>query len=155
MPRRTFGEFLWASFDALAAEEPDAFRRMSEQLAPRSVRFEVDGDSFVVRFRRDGPLRVDTEREPAIEVATSRCAILRLIDAEHTLASSVLEGELGLRGRVGDLLAFHDGLMAYLHGAVRTHRFPDLLREYRGVEAPSAARDAAREMERTAQGGAR
>ncbi len=60
-----------------------------------------------------------------------RTAVLRVIDARDTLMSAVLADRLVLRGATRDVLAFHDGLIAYVHGAVRARSFPELLRQFR------------------------
>jgi hypothetical protein len=53
-----------------------------------------------------------------------------------SLLDAVLEERIVMLGSVPDICAFHDGLMAYLHGAVRCRSFPELLRRYRA--APQA-----------------
>jgi hypothetical protein len=62
-----------------------------------------------------------------------------LIDARLTLLDAVLSDALAMTGAPDDLLAFHDGLIAYVHGAVRAPSFPALLSAYRTNERRSAA----------------
>jgi hypothetical protein len=45
--------------------------------------------------------------------------------------SAVLSDVHVLRGRPADVLAFHDGLAAYVHGGVRAPSFRRLLVEFR------------------------
>jgi hypothetical protein len=68
---------------------------------------------------------------PAIDVRTTRATVLALIDAELSLVDAVLADHLSLRGALPDLLAFHEGLTTYVHGAVRAPSFPALLAAYR------------------------
>jgi hypothetical protein len=88
-----------------------------------------------------GVARVTAEaRAPAVECRTTRRAILDLVDARTTLMAAVVADRVWLRGSVEDLLAFHDGLMVYLGGAVRSPSFPWLLRQFRAA-APGARRN--------------
>ncbi len=62
---------------------------------------------------------------------TTRAVILDLVDARAGLVEAILDDRLGLRGALPELARFHDGLMLYLHGAMRAPSFPGLLRRYR------------------------
>ena len=126
-----FRTFLARSFDALRREVPEAYSRMCRRLASRAVALRVDEERVAVVFARDEARIVADGRECAVEVRTSRTAVLRVIDARDTLMSAVLADRLVLRGAPRDVLAFHDALMAYVHGAVRARSFPDLLRQFR------------------------
>ena len=104
---------------------------MCRRLASRGVALRVDEERVAVVFTRD-EARIVADGDPcAVEVRTSRTAVLRVIDARDTLMSAVLGDRLVLRGAPRDVLAFHDGLMAYVHGAVRARSFPGLLRQFR------------------------
>ena len=75
---------------------------------------------------------------------TTRREIVALAEAERSLVSSVLLGETVLRGRVEDLAAFHDGLLEFLRGAVRSPSFPGLMDAFRrDVVSSDAEREAA------------
>jgi hypothetical protein len=130
-PDDRFRTFLARSFDALRREVPDAYARMCRRLASRGVGLRVDDECVAVLFTRD-EARIVADASPcAVDVRTSRTAVLRVIDARDTLMSAVLADRLVLRGAPRDVLAFHDGLMAYVHGAVRARSFPGLLRQFR------------------------
>ena len=104
---------------------------MCRRLASRGVALRVDEEHVAVVFTRD-EARIVADGDPcAVEVRTSRAAVLRVIDARDTLMSAVLADRLVLRGAPRDVLAFHEGLMAYVHGAVRARSFPELLRQFR------------------------
>jgi len=137
-----FRTFLARSFDALRCEVPEAYARMCRRLVARRVDLRVDDEHVAVVFARD-QARIVAEASPcAVEVRTSRTAVLRVIDARDTLMSAVLADRLVLRGAPRDVLAFHDGLMAYVHGAVRARSFPELLRQFRQRRRRTAMRRA-------------
>jgi hypothetical protein len=76
-------------------------------------------------------------KEPTAELVTSRNTILNILDARLTLAEAVLSDAIVLKRHVDDLIAFHDGLMTYVRGAVRSPSFPRLLDRFR-YDASSA-----------------
>ena len=55
---------------------------------------------------------------------------MRVNEVSH-LADAVLSGALELSGDLESLVAFHEGLMLYLAGAVRSLEFPRLLEAFR------------------------
>lgn len=130
MPERSFRRFLLESFAVMERDVPGAYAEMCRRLAGKRVHLRVEGDDVSLRFGR-GRAELAGDAPPHIEVHTTRRAILALIDAHQTLLDSVLRGDLELRGSPDDLLAFDDGLMAYVHGAVRAPAFATLLRSYR------------------------
>jgi hypothetical protein len=104
---------------------------MCRRLAARRVDLCLDDERVAVVFARDEASIVGDAGPCTVEVQTSRTAVLRVIDARDTLMSAVLADRLVLRGAPPDVLAFHDGLIAYVHGAVRARSFPELLRQFR------------------------
>jgi hypothetical protein len=126
-----FGDFLWESFAALRAELPGAYATFSSRLAPRTVALCVDGESVSLRFAPRAVERAEARAPADIEAVTSKAAILAVVDADATLVEAILDDRLILRGHCDDLLAFHDGLLTYVHGAVRAPSFPRLLRAFR------------------------
>lgn len=130
-PEGSFAFFLGRSLDALARELPAIYLTMCATLAPREVSIRVDGELVSVLCGADQARLLAVPEQPAVEVVTSRAAIVDLIDARSTLVESVLADRVRLRGKLDDLVAFHDGLIVYLHGAVRGPSFPDLLRQFR------------------------
>jgi hypothetical protein len=125
-----FGAFLRTSLAILESEVPAQRRAMAEHLAGRVLAIAVDGDIVDLAF--DGTvLGVPVRR---VELTSTRAAILAVVDGDRTLADALLDGSLFLRGALDDVLACHDALMAYLHGAVRAPSFPLLLRRFRRGE---------------------
>lgn len=126
-----FGEFLRESFAALAGEMPELYRRLCATLAPRQVRLQVGAEDIGLEFAADRVRFVACGPAPAVELRTTRAVILDLVDARTALVEAVLDDRLGFRGALPELACFHDGLMLYLHGAMRAPSFPGLLRRYR------------------------
>lgn len=117
----------------LHAELPWCFARMADALDGRDVLLSIGDESVPVRAR-DGAVRVLSAGEDCVAcvtLVTDARTVLRLADAETTVVDATLDGSIALRGRVDDLVAFHDGLIAFLHGAVRSPSFPRLLDHYR------------------------
>ena len=133
-----FRGFLGASFAILQREMPAAYATLCRHLAAHEVSLAVDGEVVPVRFEPQRTQLLDRPETPAIEVRTARAAILDLVDARCTLHDAIMSDRLELRGRPDDLLRFHDGLMAYLHGAMRAPSFPKLLQSFR-LSASTAA----------------
>jgi hypothetical protein len=130
-PDATFASFLAGSLDLLERELPWAYGAMCRVLAPREVLLSVDGEDVSVRCTERTAIVGARAAAPDVECRTTRAAILDLADASTSLVDAVMSDRVHLRGAVGDLLAFHDGLMAYLGGAVRSPSFPALLERFR------------------------
>ena len=126
-----FRSFLRRSLAAIRAEAPAAYGRLAELLAPREVLLAVDGESVALRFSAGDVRELSRPEHPAVEFRTSRDTILDLIDARCSLLGAARDDRCLLRAAPGDLVAFHDGLIAYLHGAVRSFSMPELLAEFR------------------------
>lgn len=139
MPESTFTAFLATAFATLERELPWAYVGVARRLAPRAVRLEVDGELVGLRFSSGAVAFEPDVVDPAITVRTDRAAILAVIDAEASLLSAVLDERLHLQGTPDDLLAFHDGLVLWVHGAVRAPSFPALLRRFRAARAAGRA----------------
>ena len=129
-PERGFVDFLSRSLALLRSERPDVFARFCASLSPRVVRLCVDEEAIALAFsgRDVRPIAASTAH---VDVASDRGTILAVLAAELTLHEAVMADRLTMRGSCGDLQAFHDGLLLYLHGAVRAPSFPALLSEFR------------------------
>ncbi len=142
--REPFRGWVDRGLRTLRSELPWAHARMAAALGAREVTITVDGE--VTSVQSDGArvwLR-DDPGTPAVTLATSRREIVALVDAERSLVTSVVLGETVLRGRVADLAAFHDGLVEFLRGAVRSPSFPWMMDAFRrDVVSTSAEREAA------------
>ncbi len=129
--RARFRDFLSESLETLAREMPDAYGALCRKLDEREVAIRIGRERVGVVFSKEKAVVRRSSKQAAIEVTTSRAAILDLIDANTTMIEAVLGERLGLRGSLGELARFHDGLAFYLHGAMRAPSFPGILRRYR------------------------
>lgn len=130
-----FAAFLGESLVLLEDELPVAYRAMCQALAARVVAMTVDGDAIRLVFDEAGVAIRRTDGPADVRICTTRRTILDLVAARSTLLDAAMTDRLELVGSPHDVIVFHDGLMAYLHGAVRAPSFPALLGRYaRGAE---------------------
>ena len=112
-----------------------AYRAMCDAAPGRRVRIDMDGERVDVAIT-GGEARVGLPAgQAAVRVSTSRRATVALVDAETTLVAAVESGAIEIVATPDDVVAFHDALHGYLHGAVRAPSFPDLLRQFRRSRA--------------------
>jgi hypothetical protein len=122
----TVASLLRRSLEHLAAEVPEGYRWLVEELGPLHVEVAVDDEHFAVRGG-GGVHVVDASTEcPHARVTTSRAAILDLLDGVITLDEAVAAGQLDAIGPLDALLQAHDALIAYVHAAVRAPSVPGL-----------------------------
>lgn len=133
MSEGSFRDFLADSFTILRREMPPAYAALCRCLAGHEVTLVVDGESVPVQFESEQALLLSAPVAPIIDVRTTSAAILDLVEACCTLDEAVMADRLLLRGSPRDLLLFHDGLMAYFHGALRAPSFPRLLQSFRSA----------------------
>lgn len=127
---KTFTHFLARSLVLLEDELPGIYAEVARRVGEREVLCRVDDDAIViVGDRRRLRLRREA-KDPAVSVLTTKRVIADVALARITLEDALWEDRIVLRGSLGDLVAFHDALLAYLGGAVRCPSFPDLLDEY-------------------------
>ena len=124
-------EFIKTSLETLSDEFPNAYLLLCTQLTFRTVLLVVDREKVAMTFDPRGAHILQQLRNPAVQLYTTRQTILDIIDARLTLHEAVLTDAILLQGAVGDLAAFHDGLLTYVRGAVRCPSFPALLDRFR------------------------
>ncbi len=134
MDESGLASFIARSLDAIEHEVPAAWLRLCEALDGRSIRLVVDGEAARLRGR-DGGLRLDDGGAAAVDVRTAHATILELLDGRVTLLDALLDDRIVVRGAPEDVLGFHDALICYLHGGVRSPSFRPLLDDYRGATA--------------------
>jgi hypothetical protein len=115
------------SVEHLADEVPDSYRLVLDRLGPMVVELEIDGELFSLRGGQrlhvsDGA--VDTA---GTRIATSRAAILDVLDARMGLAEAVEAGAVAVLGSLDDVQRAHDTMLAYVHAAIRAPSQPGLL----------------------------
>lgn len=111
----------------LEDEVPDSYHLVLEALGPLVVEVDVDGELFSLRGGRRLEVADGAAAMAGAWIATSRAAILDLLDARVGLDEAVQAGTVGVRGSVDDVLRAHDTLLAYVHAAVRAPSQPGLL----------------------------
>lgn len=119
------------SIEALEREFPPAYAAMCARLAPRVTSIEVEGERTTLRFAPTGVARDTTQSPAELIVRSDRRTILDVVDGEVTLVDAVLQDRLAVQGHPDDLVAFHDALLLFVHGAVRSPSFPSLLDAFR------------------------
>lgn len=131
MSERRFAEFLLESFATLERDLPAVHARLCRHFAGRIVELCVDGESLRLAFTTQHAVRSYGNAVASIRITTDRDTILDLVDARLGLVDAIMADRLELTGSPDELLLFHDGLMIYLHGAVRAPGFPHILHTYR------------------------
>jgi hypothetical protein len=123
------------SLGHLAAEVPESYRRLLAELGPLVVQMEVDGEAFSMRRRTGIDVTEGGDDAAGARVATSRAAIIDVLDAVVSLSEAVESDRVVVRGSLDDIVRAHDALLAYAHAAVRARSIPGLVTALReGVD---------------------
>jgi hypothetical protein len=115
------------SVEHLEYEVPDSYRLVLDKLGPMVVALDVDGELFSLRGGHRLEVCDGAEEAPSTRIATTRTAILDVLDAKVGLAEAVEAGTVAVRGSLDDVQRAHDTLLAYVHAAVRAPSQPGLL----------------------------
>jgi hypothetical protein len=115
------------SVEHLAAEVPDSYRRVIEEIGPLVVELDVDGELFSLRGGHQLDVSDGAADTAGIRIATSQAAILNVLDARVGLGEAVEAGTVAVRGSLDDVQRAHNTLLAYVHAAVRAPSQPGLL----------------------------
>ena len=115
------------SVEHLEDEVPDSYRLVLEALGPLVVEVDVDGELFSLRGGRRLEVSDGAAGMAGAQIATSRAAILDLLDARVGLDEAVQADTLSVRGSLDGVLRAHYTLLAYVHAAVRAPSQPGLL----------------------------
>ncbi|MDC3378996.1 hypothetical protein OAX78_01780 [Planctomycetota bacterium] len=127
----TFRAYVVAGLDALHDEMPRAYRRLIAELGDREVLLRVGSEEVSVRFVGEQPPVRPAPVQPQVVLSTAASTIVALADAELTVEDAIWEDRVLLRGALPDLLAFHDALHVFLHGAVRSPSFSRRMKSFR------------------------
>lgn len=130
-PDTSFAGFVRRALTAIRAEVPWAYDALGKALSGRTTLLLVDGEPAAVRADAKAGIEVGEARgESDVVCTTTSRAILDLIRGRETLLEAVLSDRIELRGEVDALLAWHDALEMFLHGAVRARAFEGLLKDF-------------------------
>jgi hypothetical protein len=127
----SFGAFLRKAMTALEQEHPEAWAGLCRALRRRQVTLHVDDEVVPLAFLLGSVVFLPLAGEAHVVLHTDTPTVFRLVDGQCSLEQAVQQDRLRLFGRPGDVIRFHQGLMQWLHGAVRSPSFPRLLREFR------------------------
>lgn len=127
----SFAGFIGSSLETLNNELSTAYQLLCSQLASRSLLLVIDGETVALAFDQSNVYFPSELDNPTIQLHASRQTILDVIDARLTLYEAVLADSIVLAGHIDDLVAFHDGLLTYIQGAIRCPSFPALLDHFR------------------------
>jgi hypothetical protein len=108
---------------------------MLADLQGSEVELVLDGEPIHLRFGLD-EIELSPAREPMPGCPRIECtlaAIVGVLDAQLTLAEAVESDAVRVRADLDRLVHLHDGLLAYVHGAVRCPGFPELLVRLRAL----------------------
>ena len=119
------------SVEHLSDEVPDSYCLVLKKLGPLVVELDVDGELFSLRGGRRLEVSDGAADTPGTRIATSRTAILAVLDAKVGLAQAVEAGSIAVRGSLDDIQRAHDTMLAYVHAAVRAPSQPELLAAFR------------------------
>jgi hypothetical protein len=115
----------------LEDEVPASYGLMLEKLGPLVVVLDVDGELFSLSGGHRLEVTDGAVGTAGARIATSRKAILDVLDARVGLEEAVDTGTVSVRGSLDDVLRAHDTLLAYVHAAVRAPSQPGLLNALR------------------------
>jgi hypothetical protein len=127
------------SLDILRRECPEAYLRVCSSLARLVVALEVDGERVVLGFRPEHIDVLSADERADVDASTTRATIAHLYDGRLTIGKAIVSDAVLLKGRVDDLVGFHDALLDYVRGAARCPSFPPLVAAYRSPLRPSDA----------------
>lgn len=133
--RAPFSSFLDRSLTAIAEQVPDLAAILARRLGELRVRLVIDGERVQVRRRDDRLVVLGDAPDCSTEFATDRATLVDLVEGRSTFLDDLLADRIALHGPVDELIAFHDALHVYLHGAVRSPALPALLDEFVAVPA--------------------
>lgn len=120
------------SFELLARERPDAHARMLALLRGHALVLVLDDEAMLLRFGDAVSLAAAGPESAGLPRIECRVAtILAVVDAKLSLASALEADLLRARADLDSLATLHEGLLAYVHGAVRCPGFPALLTRLR------------------------
>lgn len=129
-PRGPIAAIVGESFELLARAAPDAYARVLGLLRGSELVLRLDDEPLHLRFTDRVELREAQpgSSDPSCPRIECRVAtILAVVDAELTLAAAIEADALRALADLDTLALLHEGLLAYVHGAVRCPGFAALL----------------------------
>jgi len=126
----SFTRFLTRSLELLRDQAPRDYEAVRHHLGDLCVSIEVDAERLSVADHR-GVLDVKWGAHRAVATArASRSTLLDLLEGKIGLTEAIVADRVALIGPLPALVNFHDALLAYFMGAVRTPQFAPLLDDF-------------------------
>ena len=129
----TLRRLLVESFEVLRTDLPPSYGALCRRLDRLAIEIRVDGEGFVVRFSESRAGVADISGSTDAHIETSVGCILAVIDGAIDLSEAVMRHEVRVVGALSVVTRLHEGILAYVHGAVRCPAFPELLRRLRSL----------------------
>jgi hypothetical protein len=132
LPDARFGDLVWRAVDTIRTEVPWVHDAMSRAIGSWTALVVVDGEPATIGAASAGSISVEAHaRASDVTCTTTSEAILGLIDGLETALDAIKGDRVALVGSADALLAWHDVLDLFLHGAVRARGFEALLDAFR------------------------
>ncbi|AKK27204.1 hypothetical protein [Mycobacterium sp. EPa45] len=119
------------SVEHLKEDVPGSYRLLVANLGPLVVELVIGDEVFSIRGGEHIEVSDGSMQAVNVRIATSRAAILDLIDARTELHEAVEAGTVAVHGSLDDVQRAHASLQAYVHAAVRAASVPALLSDLR------------------------
>ena len=127
----TVSDLLLESLERMREELPEGYRRVCKILSGQIVHLYIDKEPIWVSFSTGAVVSTQQTDETTATVQTSRQTILDVLDGKESLVSAIQSHQLDVRTDIAVMAILHDGLLAYVHGAVRCPSFPAILERFR------------------------
>jgi hypothetical protein len=124
-------QLLEASLAAILSDVPEQYAAICQAINGISISLAFDNERF--NLRSDGiHIHLHQTQEPAtLWLKTSSYAVESVIDQRLDLVDGVLSEAIKVRGEMAPLAQFNHALTQYVHGAVRSQRSSEILRQFR------------------------
>lgn len=127
-----FAEIVGRALALIRAEVPWVHETMERAIGPWTVRIVVDDEPATVGIAPTGSIEVGGDARPShVTCTTTSQAILGLVDGRETALDAIEADRIALFGDARAILAWHEVLELFLHGAVRARGFDALLDDFR------------------------
>ena len=130
MPPPDVFDLMRRSLDTIAHETPEAEAALRATIGPIRARFYTGGRARLFHLTPAGFALDETDGAADVEIAFDRAIVLDLAEGRLTLEEALLDDRLGAKGPIGAVTRFHEGLMIYLEGLLRSPGAAALYEEY-------------------------
>jgi len=129
--RVSFRSYLEKSFETMRVQSPGHLEAFRSSFGGLCVRIRV-GDEALRVEPTGGTAWTKDDGDAHVTVAIGSDTLARILEGHATIEQCVWDGTLSIRGRIDDVLRFHDALRLWINGALRCYDFPRLYEGYLG-----------------------